>query len=250
MPETIIQINPHYSNFAPVIEYITANGLPASAEIIYDKRNKVARLTVDGINMIIKAFRCPGFINSIAYTTVRGSKALRSYENSLKLLEAGFNVPQPIAYSEVRKGLRLRESYYFSTEISGDDLRYWERRADADELSEALAHELVKLTDAGICHLDLSPGNMMFTRNAATGEYSFSYIDLNRMEFDVKDRRRLLKSIFERLNEMDPILDLAGRFARISGDNSGYIERYARKVRGRYERNRELKRKLKSIWKK
>ncbi|MDE5786576.1 MAG: hypothetical protein K2H98_08605, partial [Duncaniella sp.] len=229
---------------------ITEHGLPASAEIIYNKRNKVARINIDGVSVIVKAFRRPTLINALAYSTVRQSKAYRSYVNTVKLINAGFNAPVPIAYSEVREGLLLKDSYYFSTEITGEDLRYWEERTDAQELSEALAGELVRLTDAGICHLDLSPGNMMFTHDEAKGGYVFSYIDLNRMAFNVKSRRRLLKSVFERLNEMGPIVDLATRFARISGDNTGYIERFARKVRGRFERNRELKRKFKSIWKK
>lgn len=250
MSEIIININPDYRNLAPLVRDITEHGLPDSAEIIYDKRNRVARIKIGGIAVIVKAFRRPALINALAYTTVRRSKAYRSYVNSEKLIKAGFSAPTPIAYSEVREGLLLRDSYYFSTELKGEDLRYWEERPDAQGLSEALARELVRLTDAGICHFDLSPGNMIYTRDTATGEYTFSYIDLNRMAFNVSNRRQLLKSVFERLNEMEPIIDLAGRFARISGDSSGFIEQYAREVRGRYERNRELKKKLKSIWKK
>lgn len=250
MMGTIIEINPDYRNLEPLVRDVTEHGIPSDAEIIYNGRNRIARIMADGTAVIVKAFRRPMILNALAYTTVRRSKAYRSYANTVRLIESGFNAPEPIAYSEVRRGLLLRESYYFSTEVNGADLRYWEQREDADELSEALAEELVRLTDAGVCHLDLSPGNVIFSRDKETGKYVFNYIDLNRMEFDVKDRKRLLKSVFERINELEPVMDLASRFARISGDSSGETERYARKVRTDFEKWREMKRNFKTIWKK
>ncbi len=250
MAELLIELNPDYRDLEPLVRAVTEHGLPTDAEIIYNGRNRIARIMAGGTAVIVKAFRRPMLLNAVAYTTVRTSKAKRSYANTVRLIESGFNAPEPIAFSEVRNGFMLRESYYFSTEVKGDDLRYWERRDDAEELAEALAGELVRLTKAGICHLDLSPGNVIFSRDKATGKYEFSYIDLNRMEFDVTDRKKLLRSVFERINELDPVMDLASRFARISGDRSGETERYARKVRTDFEKWRENKRKFKSIWKK
>ena len=249
MSETIIEINPDYTELEPLVRKVTEKGLPADAEIIYNGRNRIARIKTDGLIVIVKSFRRPMILNALAYTTVRKSKAFRSYANSVRLIEAGFNAPEPIAYSEVRNGFLLRESYYFSTEVKGADLRYWEQREDAEELAEALAEELVRLTRAGVCHLDLSPGNVIFKRDKETGKFVFNYIDLNRMEFDVTDRKQLLRSVFERINELEPVMDLASRFARISGDTSGKTERYARKVRTEFEDWREFKRKVKSIWK-
>lgn len=233
---------------SPAIRDIVENGVPADADVIYAGRNCIVRVVIDGIPVVIKAFRRPGFLNAFVYTTLRKSKAYRSYHNSMKLISLGFNAPEPIAFAERRDGVLLRESYYFSTEVKGDDLRYWERRADAAELTDALAAELVRLTRAGVCHLDLSPGNVIFTRDSE-GRYSFSFIDLNRMDFGVTDRDKLLTSVFERINELEPVLDLAAAFARHSGEDEKPIVDFARKARLDFVKWMNFKKNLKP-WKK
>lgn len=244
----IFTINPAFRQLEPALRAIAVNGLPADADIIYSGRNVIARIVIDGFPVIVKSFRKPGFINALAYTTVRQSKARRSYLNSLKLLSLGFDAPAPIAFAERRDGLLLRESYYFSAEISGDDLRYWERRDDAADLTAALARELHRLTAAGVCHLDLSPGNVIFRR--INGKYAFSFIDLNRMDFNVTSRNKLLRSIFERIAELDSVVMLARAYAAVTGDDEAEIVAAARRFRLDFVKKMDMKRKLKSLWKK
>ena len=87
----IIKINPAYEKYRDIIEKIIKKGKPENAEIIYEGRNLLYRIDLGASKGIVKDFRKPHLINSYAYTTVRKSKAARSYENALKMLELGFD---------------------------------------------------------------------------------------------------------------------------------------------------------------
>ena len=56
----------------------------------------------------------------------------------------------------------------------------WESRGNEDKLS-AFARYTAALHQAGILHLDYSPGNILIHQNE-TNEYSFSLVDVNRMQ--------------------------------------------------------------------
>jgi len=75
-----------------------------STNCLYTGRNTLKVLTYQGDNIVVKSFKIPHFINKIAYTFLRDSKAERSYANSMKILEF---VPQPIGYAEFKKYLHV-----------------------------------------------------------------------------------------------------------------------------------------------
>lgn len=248
MASTKIELNPTFSHIGSQIREIVEKGIPDDAQLIYNGRNRIWRVMIDGMPVIVKAFRRPKVFNALIYKTLRKSKAFRSYYNSLRLMELGFSVPAPIAYAEISVGPLLADSYYFSAEVKGDDLRYWERRTDCRELEAALAAEINRIIRAGVCHLDLSPGNVIFTRDEA-GNYTFSYIDLNRMKFDISDYDRLMTAAFQRLNELAPTLSVAEQYARLSGHDVDDTVAKVRKIRLDFEQRMALKKKLKSLWK-
>lgn len=191
---------------------IAREGMPAGSEIIYDERNRLFRVCLKGIPYIVKAFCLPNAINSVAYSTVRKSKARRSYENALRLEALGVATPRAEAYMEVRSGLRLHQSYYICRDVAAPQIRFWERREDAKTLVPAFAADMLRLHILGVWHKDFSPGNILVGGSAATG-YTFYYIDLNRMKFDVHDPRKLM-SMFGRLHDDEaPVLELARAYA-------------------------------------
>lgn len=198
MPSYHIHVSARFTKIRPEIEKIIRHGIPADAEVMYKARNTVYRLNVGGTDLVIKAFRVPNLLNSLVYTHLRKSKAMRSYQNAKKLQEFGFHTPTPIAYGEVRVDGRLRQSYYISENVKGENLRGWEKNPDCDALLRAFAADIVKLHRAGVLHKDFSPGNVLFTREE-NGAYRFHYIDLNRMEFGVRSRKRLM-TMFRSIN--------------------------------------------------
>lgn len=242
-------INPDYKELATsMMQELLEGKIPSKAEVIYDGRNTLWRLKQADTAFVIKSFRRPNAINSVAYTTVRRSKARRSYENAKRLLEMGFETPTPVAWGEVRRDGRLDRSYYVCLEQKGEDLRYWERRPDAEPLLRALGAEMVRLHRAGVWHKDFSPGNIIVLRDGEREEYKFSYIDLNRMQFCVRNHRKLM-SMFGTLNEEAEVRRLAHFYAEAAGIDSIKTESEASEAYTRFMRRIIRKRRLKSIWK-
>lgn len=188
--KTTIVVNPSYPQMSGLAEHLAHNGVPPEAECIYKGRNRIYRLVYEGIEVNIKAFRVPGNIKSYIYGAMT-SKARRSYDNSIRLLELGFNVPDPIAYVELHDGPALKESYYVCRQLHAKDVRLWENMPDNEPLVRAVALELAQLHKAGVWHKDFSPGNVLYTGDAASG-YKMYLIDVNRMQFGVTSKRSLM----------------------------------------------------------
>lgn len=186
-----IVVNPDFPDIRELAAEIARDGVPSQAEVIYDARNRLYRLHFEGMTVCIKAFHRPAGVNTWVYGNFRRGKARRSYENAMEMRRLGFASPTPLAYVEITYGKRFDLSYYLYEYISDSVyLRDWEKRPDAAELADAIASEMAKLHAAGIFHKDFTPGNI-FVKRTNRG-FSFSYIDINRMEFGVTDRKRLL----------------------------------------------------------
>ena len=156
-------------------------------EIIYKARNRVIAYNANEIYYNIKAFKIPNFINQIAYSTIRKSKAERSFLYAQELIKAGFLTPEPICFIENHLGILLKESYYVSQhEIFDGMLRELESDSfeSQKDLIKAFALYTACLHEAGIVHIDYSPGNILYKKSAQ--EYVFYLVDLNRMKFGVE----------------------------------------------------------------
>jgi serine/threonine protein kinase len=115
----------------------------------------------------------------------RTPKAVRAYENAVRLCEAGIDTPQPIAYILITdKGL-LRESYLVSMR-SLLTRNFYEFRHHPLEGYEPIVRAFARFTarmhQQGILHRDYSPGNILFDVDKK-GEVHFEIVDINRMIF-------------------------------------------------------------------
>lgn len=239
MLKYVIRVSSRYEYLRPMIEEIIHHGMPDNAEVIYRGRNTLYRVMLDKVPAIVKDFRKPNIVNSYIYTTVRTSKAKRSYLNAKSMQSLGFLTPAPIAYGEVRRGQRLIRSYYISRELTGaTEMRHWETHPNIDIILPAFAREIYRLHQAGVYHRDFSPGNVLYTGSPEEG-YRFHYVDLNRMRFGVK-RRALLMSMFRSIN-LDPkeTARLARMYAEVAHEDPDTIEREAlAKLEGYFKERR------------
>lgn len=229
-------------------ETLASKGMPPEAELIYRARNSVYSLTLPDSSVVnIKAFKEPGAINSYVYTHLRKSKARRSFENSLRLTEMGFGTPEPLAYVEITDGARLRGSFYVSRQLRADDMRHWEQKTDAEPLLRALASEMARLHTAGVWHKDFSPGNILY-RPTKQGGYTFYLIDVNRMEFGVHDRDKLMDN-FRAINiESHPeTMRLARYYAEAQGLDPEATAREADRRLCAYLRKKQRLRSIKAL---
>lgn len=116
----------------------------------------------------------------------RTPKAVRAYENAVRLCQAGIDTPEPIAYMlNIQNGL-LRESYLVNLR-SPLTRNFYEFRHHPLEGHEAIVRAFAKFTahmhEQGILHRDYSPGNILFDVDKQ-GQVHFEIVDINRMVFD------------------------------------------------------------------
>ncbi|MGL4994329.1 MAG: lipopolysaccharide kinase InaA family protein [Bacteroidales bacterium] len=214
-----VVVNPDYANFLSFVEDLPYL-FDKSGEVIYKGRNELRLYNIDGIDLVVKSFKIPNIVNQLVYSLFRPSKSRRSYEHALRLLDGGFNTPVPIAYVETRSFGLFKGSYFVSFKACETRLL---REFDDDSvhgreaLIESIGSYLASLHEAGIYHEDFSPGNVMFDKLDEGDQYSFSLVDINRMNFGTISERRGY-SAFRRLWGGDNFFRIAAAsYARARG---------------------------------
>lgn len=213
---------------------ILASGLPADAELIYSGRNRLYAIPLKcGVSANVKVFKQPGALRGIIYGALARPKSLKSFVNAEKLLSLEISTPAPLAHLEERiwGGLRLARSLYVCVHLAdAEEIRYWERREDRDELVEALGREMARLTEVGVLFRDFSPGNVLLRRDGG----SFTFVDVNRTDFNVRSGRRMM-TMFRRINIVpEETARLARAYARALGEDEAAMEAAALKVLRRF----------------
>lgn len=207
----------HAEKYDGLIREVTEHGIPDEAELIYSGRNRVYTLPApDGTVINIKAFHNPRFPNDIIYTTLRQSKAKRSFEYATRLLAMGILTPEPIGWGEVRCGFSLKQSYYFCRQLPLNHVRDWEKIPDYEAMLRALGRDMVKFFDNGVLHKDFTAGNILY-EPLADGDFRFYYIDLNRMDFGVTSHEKLM-TMFRGIHpDKEQVAKLARYYAVAAG---------------------------------
>jgi len=152
---------------------------------LFQKRNTIKIVNFKDIDYVVKSFKIPHLLNQIVYNFFRDSKAKRSYENSIKLLDLDINTPKPIGFIEFSTSLLFKNSYYVSEFF---DYEFEIRAVFKDkefENREQILKEFTQFTyelhQKGVYHIDYSPGNILVKKR--DDSYLFYIIDVNRMQF-------------------------------------------------------------------
>ncbi|MBS1534939.1 MAG: Kdo domain containing protein [Bacteroidetes bacterium] len=179
-------VNPRFEAKKPEISGFIENFDQSGKMFVDGKRNKIKLFELSDTTLNIKSFKVPNFINRIAYKFFRKSKAHRSYEFAMRLLENGIGTPEPIAYSESSSWWSMGRSFYVSEQLSVD-LTYRElveipNYPDAENILRQFVRFTFLLHEKGIEFLDHSPGNTLIKKREG-GLYDFYLVDLNRMNF-------------------------------------------------------------------
>ena len=185
-----IILNPAFQSLKSFVEEIPQR-FEHEGRTIYKSRNEIKVFQVYGVEVNVKRYMKPIFINKIIYTFIRKSKGLRAYHYPMKLLSLGIESPEPIAYIELKKWGLIDYSYFISLQSPYPNTLYSFGSATLEECSEvaiAFAKFTAKVHDLGVYHQDYSPGNILYDK--ADGEYHFSLIDINRMSFGPVDIKR------------------------------------------------------------
>lgn len=177
-----VVVHPKYEHLRAWLEALPAT-FEQQGEVIYEQRNQIRRMGVNGLPVVVKRYRQPSLPNRIAYTWLRKPKAERAYIHALQLLEKHIATPEPIAYILCGDGW-LEESFLVTRE-SGLKHTFYDFRdgviAGKEDLIHAFAWYAASLHNAGVLHKDFSPGNILYDR--VDGRWQFELVDINRMRF-------------------------------------------------------------------
>lgn len=178
-----IIVNSAYEHLRDFIEKIPET-FEKEGRIIYSGRNLIKVLNVSGVEINVKRYGIPAYVNRIVYSFFRVPKGKRAFEYPELLLEKGFETPAPIAYIEERRFGLINYSYFVSMQCPYPRNFYEFGNADAEQCRDvivAFARYTADLHQAGIMHRDYSPGNILFDQ--IDGKYHFMLVDINRMTF-------------------------------------------------------------------
>lgn len=240
----------HIAKWAPDVESLARelaeSGLPQDSADVYRGRNRVVKTERNGRLINIKAFKIPHIINRLVYGNLRGSKARRSFEHALKLRNLGFDTPEPLGYVELRNGWLFGRSYYLSQHIEGfREMRSFGAEERLGELADQLGALIARLHDAGIWVKDFSRGNLL-RRCDAKGRYEFFLVDINRMEFGVDDRKKLMQNFKDITSDSDFLRRLAKAYARHTRQDEKAVVAEVMQIRAdflkKWDRRKRLKR--------
>ncbi len=179
------ELNKNYENikdFLLNIKYYFQNNF----NTIHKARNELKVIEYRKLKMVVKSFKIPNFINQIVYAYFRDSKAKKSYKNAIKLINLGINTPKPVGYIEFYKNFLFKDSFFISEKLDYlftireplRDLNF----VDRELILKRFVVFTYNLHKKGIYHKDYSAGNILVFKNER-GEYDFSLVDINRMEF-------------------------------------------------------------------
>ncbi|MDR1456170.1 MAG: lipopolysaccharide kinase InaA family protein [Tannerella sp.] len=179
--ETVL--NPQQQAFDAFVRSVP-EAFDRGGRTIYRQRNEIKVFETADTILNIKRYRKPHLPNRVAYTFFRPPKAERAYRYAFRLRELGIDTPEPVAYILLKKNGLLHMSYYVSRQAPHDHTMYEFGRgglAGREYILQALAGFTARLHEAGVCHRDYSPGNILFRETPAGVE--FCLVDINRMRF-------------------------------------------------------------------
>ena len=213
-----VVINPKYRCLEEFVKAIPEL-FSEEGTVIYDARNTLKVFEVQGISVCVKSFHIPFFLNQVVYGYCRSSKAQRSYDHGLVLLEKGINTPEPVAYIEHKKAGLLYDSYYISINqpYTGmmRELRTGRMETRID-LLRSFARFAASVHEKDILHKDFSPGNILYQKEP-DGGYSFFLVDINRISFQKITMELGCENLQRLWGSQEMILFIAREYAKARG---------------------------------
>lgn len=251
-------VHPDYIYLQPKLDSLLENFKNSGELIGSEKRNIIKIFEIEGLNINIKSFKKPNFLNSIIYGYIRKSKAQRSFEYANILLENRIGTPQPIAYFENHNLMGLKNSYYISKQLECDltfrELVENPNYPNHSTILRQFTEFSFSLHEKGIEFLDHSPGNTLIKNNSSE-EFNFFLVDLNRMNFHINsmDFISRMKNLSRLTHKKEMVELMSNEYSKLYSKETeqSIFEKmwlYTSNFQERFARKRLIKKKIK-FWK-
>lgn len=249
-----IVVNPKYASSSSTIQQILENFDHTGNQFGKAERNKIKLYPLEGKTINIKSFKVPNAVNKIAYKFFRRSKAERSYCYARHLLSNNIGTPFPVAYAEETSPIAFKKSFYVSEHMDYD-LTYRELVTQPDypqreKILRAFTRFTYELHEKKIEFLDHSPGNTLI--KIKDREYSFSLVDLNRMNFRDLSFEDRMKNFSRLTPKREMVKIMADEYSKLINRPAAEVEEkmwfYTSEFQEKFFRKKRLKKRIK-FWK-
>jgi serine/threonine protein kinase len=202
-----------------------------SVNSIHKARNEIKVINYETQSLVVKSFKIPNKLNQIIYTYLKASKAQKSYDNSMKILDF---VPFPIGYIEFKKYGFIKQSYFVSENFDYDftirEVLLDNNFTNKEQILQDFAKFTFALHEQNVLHLDYSPGNILIKKENNT--YIFKIVDVNRMKFKkltMNNRALNFSKLWANNNELDIIATAYLKYYKYSSDFIQVVQKYSQK---------------------
>ena len=238
--KTTMRVNQKYEKLRPWLETLPER-FEREGKEIYHLRNLIKVMDApDGLLLNVKRYHKPRFPNSFVYSLgIRQPKGKRAFEYPEKLLEAGFETPEPVAYIEQRSCGIIGYSFFVSLQCQYGHTMYEVANGKTEDyapLMEALGLYTARLHDAKILHLDYTPGNILWKQDSQ-GNYHFSLVDINRMYFGEVDMLKGCENIKKMWGSRELISIMVRSYACARGFDENTCEEVVMRLRRNFWRH-------------
>ena len=197
-----------------------------SSEVVHHDRNCTKKIKFKDSTYAVKSFKIPNYFQRVIYANFRKSKARRSFENSLKLLNSGINTPEPVGYVSFNNNFMIGKSFYISNYHNFEfDLRYvFDNFKKNTEVISSFIKQVILMHDNDIYHHDLTRQNVLI--NKFENRIDFCFIDNNRMSFkkmNLKDRMESISKLTNDLDELNILADIYSEFSDFNSEDCKYF---------------------------
>ncbi len=211
---------------------------------IHKDRNEIKIISYQNREYVVKSFKIPHLLNKIIYSYFKNSKAQKSYENSIKIIDF---TPKPIGYIEFKKFGLLDESYFINEKFDFD-FTIREPLLDKDfkdkkKIFKEFAKFTSKLHQNSILHLDYSPGNILIKRLGK--DFEFKIVDINRMKFKKLTLNERLKNFSKLWAKDEDLSIIVEEYSKLLGKNAENCVKTALYYSQKHKNFKNLKKKLK-----
>lgn len=227
MNKTILLLHTGYESLRSYISRVPQFFATDEGTVVQDGRNLIKNfIAPDGTELNIKRYHPPHHVNLFIYSFgLREPKGKRAFLYPQRLLAAGIDTPEPVAYIEERRHGMLGHTYFVSIRCPYRHKCYeWGDAAAGtyEPFARALGAFTAKMHAAGILHLDYSPGNILWDEDDEG--YHFSLVDINQMRFGAVSRHRGANSFSRLWGPKRMIAVMAGEYARLRGfDETAFV---------------------------
>lgn len=241
-----VVIAPAYGSLRPFIVRLPAY-FEQEGETLHAGRNTVKRFLHEGKEWIVKRYKRPHFIQRVAYTFFRKSKAERAFCYAARFQAQGIDTPDGVAFIEVRRGGLLCDSYFISTACHHPAVTELLPKTGEFHrpMADELAHFIAELHRKGILHGDLNLNNILYSTDAL-GRYRFTLIDTNRTRFLASpSQHECLENLKRITHRRDLLQYITKQYACVRGWDSDACAREVLLALDKFEQRNRWKKKLK-----